>query len=88
MARTLKPETIIKNQMQSYINQYGFDKNVETNTDGNRIFIDTPNRFCSCGFIRVVFANGENWLASLSEKNLGKVCAPKRQKHLENFFSK
>jgi len=84
MARTLKPETAIRKQMQSFIEEYGHDVEIKTaKEDGTKVFITPPNRF-GPGYIRIITPNQENWAADFGEKSLH----PKRHKHLENFFSK
>ena len=85
--RIVKIETIIKNQMQSYINQHGIEKDTKFSEEGNTISIVAPNRF-GPGYVRIIFSNGQNWAANLSEKTPNKVCAAQRYTHLENFFSK
>ena len=84
MARTLKPETIIRKQMQSFIDANGIDEETKITTeDGNFFYIMPANRFGN-GYIRLNLATGEKWAANFGDKTLH----PKRQKHLENFFSK
>jgi len=85
--RIVKQETIIKNKMQSFVDQNGFEKEISITEEGNFFYIMPPNRFGS-GYIRLNLSTGEKWAANFSEKTPGKVCAPKRQAHLENFFSR
>lgn len=84
MARTLKPATSIKNQMQSFINTHGISSEIKSvQEDGSTVSIMPPNRFGS-GYIRVITPDQQNWAADLGNKSL----RPSRQTHLENFYSK
>jgi hypothetical protein len=84
MARTLKPATQIKNQMQSFINKHGISEGIKnTQEGGSTVSIMPPGRF-GPGYIRVITPDQQNWVADLGSKSLH----PSRQTHLENFYSK
>lgn len=74
MARTLKPETQIKNTIETLLNEQGL-KDFETVTPASHIFMVAPNRW-GYGYI-VLFHQGQIWSADFNKD--GKPRTPKLQ---------